>query len=166
MLELPEGNVVNANASGAKLSLILIVLDILSRNKTVNSLIVSSKIEYYRCVLADADAKTMYRTLNSLLNSSTGALPSCTSNESLSNNFANYFTEKVSKIRSELDGHCVLNNINNNTSLVKCTYNVCTNNSNVHMPSNNTECNRHDKCNVHVFNTFSPLDEIEVRKII
>ena len=58
------------------------------------------------------------RTLNSLLNSSTGALQSHTSNESLSNNFANYFTEKFSKIRSELD-HCVLN-VNNSTSLVKC----------------------------------------------
>ena len=85
----------------------------------------------------------MYRTLNSLLNSSTGALPSCTSNESLSNNFAYYFTEKVSKIRSELDDHCVLNNVNNSTSLVKCMYSVCTNNSNVNMLSTNTECNKH-----------------------
>ena len=89
-----------------------------------------SKTDFYKNTLTGADSKTMYQTLNALLNKSASILPSTSSNGTLSNNFAKYFSEKVDKIRSELDS-CV-------SSVNTCTYdndnkcdNVCTNNSNV-----------------------------------
>ena len=64
----------------------------LDQHATVNKLIKDSKIEYFRTTIDNADAKTMYTTLNTLLNSSVQKLPSCDSNVTLSNKFVHYFT--------------------------------------------------------------------------
>jgi hypothetical protein len=128
------------------------------QNKIVNDLIVMSKTEYYKNTLAEADSKTMYRTVNSLLNKSNAVLPSTSSNESLSNNFANFFSEKVDKIRSELDSS-ILN--------VSCKYNdkcndICNDNSQVQF-SKYTLCNNDQ---IDLYDVFTPVDEDEVRKIL
>ena len=77
----------------------------LEQCKVVNDLIVQSKTDHYKNVLVDADAKTMYRNLSCLFNSSTTILPSCSSNENLSHKFADYFDDKVMSIRYDLDNH-------------------------------------------------------------
>ena len=46
------------------------------------------------------DSKTMFRVVNGLLNNSNKVLPAHESAEVMSNNFAKYFQEKVSKIYS------------------------------------------------------------------
>ena len=63
----------------------------LEQSKVVNELIVQSKADHFKNVLVDADAKTMYRNLNGLLNRSSNTLPTRASNESLSNKFADFF---------------------------------------------------------------------------
>jgi hypothetical protein len=130
------------------------------QNKIVNELIVKSKSDHFKSALVDADAKNMYRTLNSLLNSSNRTLPSRISNETLSNNFATYFSEKVSKIRSELDNQCV-DSLTNISSCNTCYVSGDFNNVNyVELP----DCNVYN--NVDVFNSFSPVSETEMCKII
>jgi hypothetical protein len=57
-------------------------------NDTVNTLIIDRKTIYFRDTLENANAKTMYKTLNSLLNSSVQKLPSCDSSLVLSNTIA------------------------------------------------------------------------------
>ena len=64
--------------------------------------------------LENANAKTMYSTLNMLLNSTGKILPACSSNTVLSNQFACYFSDKVDNIRSELDEMGVTNELDNN----------------------------------------------------
>ena len=78
----------------------------------VNRMILDSKTEHFNVTLTNADAKTIHRTLNSLLNSSVPKFPVCASNSTLSNQFAQYFDSKVSKIRSELDSQCVVQSDN------------------------------------------------------
>ena len=66
----------------------------IEQNNIVSNMILRSKTEYYKNTLADVDSKTMYRTVNTLLNKTTAVQPSTSSNETLSNNFANYFSER------------------------------------------------------------------------
>ena len=106
----------------------------LDQHATVNKLIKDSKIEYFRATPIDnADAKTMYNTLNTLLNSSAQKLPSCDSNVTLSNKFVHYVTDKVCDIRSELDAQYTL----------QSKERVCSN-SNVLTSSRGTSLCNHD----------------------
>ena len=53
----------------------------IEQNNIVSNMILTSKTEYYKNTLADADSKTMYRTVNTLLNKTTAVQPSTSSNE-------------------------------------------------------------------------------------
>ena len=70
----------------------------------VNKLIFSAKETFYKTKLATADSKTMFRILNSLLNKGGKVLPVCDDYEKLSNSFADFFEDKISKLRQSLDG--------------------------------------------------------------
>ena len=72
-------------------------------NKEVVSCIVQSKETYFAGKLADADVKTVFQTVNSLLNNRTKHLPTHDNPEQLSNGFVNFFVKKITKIRDEMD---------------------------------------------------------------
>ncbi len=120
-----------------------------------------NKTSYFKDTLKNSNAKTMYSTLNMLLNSSVTKLPASNSNVSLSNQFADYFTDKVCNIRTELDEMC------NDSLNVTNVANDCDDNMlNVSVE----KCNIYDK---HDFNnsaqmlqSFDVVDETEVRNII
>ena len=121
----------------------------------VNKLIKDSKIEYFRDRLDSADAKTMYNTLNSLLNSSVQKLPSCNSNVALSNTFAQYFTNKVPNIRSELDDNIVCS--------ISSAITTC--NESIDTSVCNNDSYENSKC-TDVMHEFTIVNEEEVRKIM
>ncbi len=88
--------------------------------------------------------------------------PSSSSNEALSNRFADFFTDKIDKIRDELD------NPNSNDS------HYAQDNSNIQSGTGNSNYvqNEVNMCNTSVNNSantltnFTYVDEVEVRKII
>ena len=103
----------------------------------------------------------MYITLNLLLNSSVHKLPACTTNLALSNQFARYFSDKVSNIRSELDAPC------NDDEMTVCV-NSCDLSADVfnNAPKCNISCNNSTNNCSKVLDCFSAVTEEEVRKII
>jgi hypothetical protein len=76
----------------------------IEHNITVNSLIEKAKKSHYAEKFQGADdTKTMYKIVYSLLNSKCKILPGYESAEDMSNEFAMYFQNKVSKIYEDLD---------------------------------------------------------------
>lgn len=75
----------------------------MEKNIIVNTLIMGSKKSYFKDTLDNANTKTIYKTLTTLLNTNARKLPSCSSDRHLSNRFARHFTEKVADVRRELD---------------------------------------------------------------
>ena len=72
------------------------------QNKTVNSMIEESKKSYMQSKLQTSDTKSMFRTVNTLLNKNKTVLPSSDSPKALSNNFSLYFREKVDNVHKGL----------------------------------------------------------------
>ena len=107
MLMLLEELVASVSAHGAKLRVIIIVImkHILNseQSKCVNKLVQCAKESYYKDILETVDSRSMYSTLNTLLNKTASQLPDTDSAPDLCNSFARYFTQKVVKIRKELD---------------------------------------------------------------
>ena len=99
---------------------------------------------------------------NTSLNKTTAVQPSTSSNVTLSNNFANYFSEKVDKIRSELDSSVL--NVTSSISYDNCNdVCTCTNNSHVQCSKSYSPCNND---NNEMYNVFTPVDDAEVGKIL
>ena len=104
----------------------------------------------------------MYRTLDTLLNNSNKVLPTCVSDEALSNNFANFFTDKVSIIRAELDDESANVNMSSSNRIVHCdkssdsSDNMC--NNTIEIDGDINMCNR--------IANFRPVDTTEVQKVI
>ena len=69
-----------------------------------NKLIFSAKETFYKTKLATADSKTMFKILNSLFNKGGKVLPVCDDYIKFSNAFADFFQDKIVKIRQSLDG--------------------------------------------------------------
>lgn len=74
----------------------------LAQIHVVSNLIRKEKSSYYSEELSGADVKKVFHVLNSLLNRSPTVLPSDVSSSALPERFANFFEEKVIKIRSSL----------------------------------------------------------------
>ena len=72
------------------------------QNKVVNTMIDESKRLYMQSKLQTSDTKSMFRTVNNLLNNKTKILPAFDSAKTLSDNFALYFREKVEKVHKGL----------------------------------------------------------------
>ena len=75
----------------------------LEMKKNTDQVIEEAKASYYKTKLKDADSKTVYSTINALLNKNQKILPTGDSNTALSNKFARYFVEKIDTLRSSLD---------------------------------------------------------------
>ena len=74
--------------------------------KLVNKCIVDAKVAYYSGIIADnqLDPKKLFSTVNKLLHrQSEGRLPTSDNVSTLTTAFADYFTEKISLIRDDLD---------------------------------------------------------------
>jgi hypothetical protein len=70
----------------------------------VNQLIASAKTEYYKEKLDTSDTKSVFQTINSLLNAKNDRnLPTGFPLQTVCNNFAKFFSDKVIKIRKDLD---------------------------------------------------------------
>jgi hypothetical protein len=74
----------------------------IEQNKLVNSMINNSKQAYYKTKLDNADTKATFKIVNSLLNDSKKVLPIHDSDNELADDFASFFTDKVSNIHSKL----------------------------------------------------------------
>ena len=68
-----------------------------------NKAIEVAKVSYYKDKLQNASNKEVFRTVNTLLNKDTRVFPACNSNKELCDQFANFFHNKVAKIRRNLD---------------------------------------------------------------
>jgi hypothetical protein len=111
----------------------------------------------------------MYSTLNTLLNYSVQKLPACSSNATLSNQFAHYFSDKVSNIRSELDEQCVSqsNVCSVPSENIACSISKVSNISCASL--NGCNVSSVDKCNVNctqVLESFANVSDDEVKKLI
>ena len=62
-----------------------------------------AKENYYKEALIDANAKETFRTLGKILNQNVRAVPSFDTPEALINKFADFFNDKVEKIRLDID---------------------------------------------------------------
>ncbi|XP_038074801.1 uncharacterized protein LOC119742706 [Patiria miniata] len=71
--------------------------------KHVNCLIEAAKRAYFAKELKNADTKSMFRTVGTLLNKDSKPRPSSDSSQSLANDFINFFTDKISTIRNNLE---------------------------------------------------------------
>ncbi len=69
---------------------------------SLDKIIRSEKSVYYKDKLSSADNKTIFKTMNTLLNKSMPSLPSGLPMKDLSNNFSKYFTDKIVKIRHNI----------------------------------------------------------------
>jgi hypothetical protein len=74
----------------------------IAQNKVVNSMIDEAKVIHYKSKLESADTKSVFKLVKGLLNNNKKVLPDHTSAKQLSDDFANYFSEKVAKIHSDL----------------------------------------------------------------
>ncbi len=72
-------------------------------NRLVNQSIIKAKKCYYSDKLADANNKTVFKVVNSMLNNQDKSLPSFNDPQQLSNDFAHFFVNKICKIRDDLD---------------------------------------------------------------
>ncbi|XP_072016909.1 uncharacterized protein [Amphiura filiformis] len=76
----------------------------IDQKNLVNQLIESAKVDYYKDKLENSDTKGVFQTVNSLLNAKNDRrLPTGDSLQTVCTNLADYFTNKVVKIREELD---------------------------------------------------------------
>jgi hypothetical protein len=75
----------------------------IEQNKLTTKLIKTAKEQYYQDKLNSADCKTMFATLDKLLNKTTKQLPECSAMADMCNSFATFFNEKVTMIRRDLD---------------------------------------------------------------
>jgi len=71
--------------------------------KTVSSAIYSAKTEFYNDRLANCNSKEVFKTVNELLNKNKRILPDCASTTDLANQFSDFFTSKINKIRDQVD---------------------------------------------------------------
>ena len=78
----------------------------------VNDLIDKAKQDYYRGELEGADTKTVFKTVNKLLNKSAKTLPAHDSAKNLANEFATFFDDKVSKIYDGIESELMNSNLN------------------------------------------------------
>ena len=62
--------------------------------KNTDHVIEASKASYHKIKLKDADSKTLYSTINALLNKNQKILPSGDSNTALSSKYARYLWRK------------------------------------------------------------------------
>ena len=65
--------------------------------------ILEAKQQYYANKLANANTKMVFQTVNSLLNNQEKPLPAHNDPKDLGNKFAQFFKNKISKIREELE---------------------------------------------------------------
>ena len=65
--------------------------------------ILEAKQQYYANKLANANIKMVFQTVNSLLNNQEKPLPAHNDPKDLGNKFAQFFKNKISKIREELE---------------------------------------------------------------
>ena len=75
----------------------------MDQRRHVNRLIETAKRTYFATELQKADTKSIFRTVGSLFNTNTKPRPQCVSSQLLANDFVNFFTDKISKIRSNLE---------------------------------------------------------------
>ena len=77
---------------------------------------------YIKEQLHTADIKTVFRTVNGLLNNNNKTLPSHDSPQCLSDEFAHYFSDKVKKIYDGLEReHCNVDSSSiSNISIPRC----------------------------------------------
>ena len=71
--------------------------------KAVSTAINNAKADYYKDKLSDCDSKDMYKIVNELLCKNTRSLPNCNSSSDLANQFCSFFTDKIERIREEID---------------------------------------------------------------
>ena len=75
----------------------------IEQNRVVNKMIEEAKKEHVKQKLQSCtDSKSIYKVVNGLLNNSTSVLPAHECAETLSNDFAMFFQEKVNRIYSGL----------------------------------------------------------------
>ena len=65
----------------------------------VNIEIDKAKCTYYNDRLINANSKSIYATIHSLLGNALTSFPACKDNKKLANSFVQYFDGKISKIR-------------------------------------------------------------------
>ena len=73
------------------------------QNRLVNSMIQDSKKSYFHDKLSNADTKSTFKTVNTLLNNNNTILPNHDSLPNLCDEFATYFKEKVENIQEGLE---------------------------------------------------------------
>ena len=66
-------------------------------------LVQKEKSRYYTKQLSTADTKTVFKTVNTLLNRNVPALPYMDSSKDLSDRFSKYFADKIVNIRNIID---------------------------------------------------------------
>jgi hypothetical protein len=80
----------------------------LEQRREVVKMIEEAKKSYFKQKLSEATARETFQVVDDLLNpGSSRKLPSADSPQSLANDFMNYFTSKVLKIRADLDNTSV-----------------------------------------------------------
>ena len=107
---------------------------------SVNKLIHTAKETYYKHELESSDNKNMYVILNNLLHNNVKSLPACDSVSDLCNSFAQFFNNKVAKIRGDLV---------KNSDVVQDV-------------ANPSDVNH----NVVAFESFKPVDTEDIEKIV
>lgn len=103
-----------------------------------NKCLHDAKVEYHKSQIEDADSKSLFKVVKNLTQpKTTTVLPKHTSLQSMANDFANYFSEKIRLLRSSLD-------------------NTTDSNITVQIPE-------HNNCNMSTFQLVSPA---EIYKIV
>ena len=75
-------------------------------------MIFNAKSEFYQEKLSNFSTTDMYRTINELLNKNIKPLPDSCSSSDLAESFGNFFTQKIQKIRHEVDNSVTRCNCN------------------------------------------------------
>ena len=89
----------------------------------VIDMITKAKEKYYMEALSDTQPKDMFRVVGTLLSKQETVLPNISDSVELSNKFANFFSEKVRKLRTGLDETDCGTLCNQDTRYVSC--NLC-----------------------------------------
>ena len=84
--------------------------------KTVSVVINCAKTEFYNDKLSNCDSKDMFKIVNELLNKNNRSLPDCDSSKDLANQFCNFFTNKIEKIRGEVDNVVLSESVSHNVT--------------------------------------------------
>ena len=110
----------------------------------LDKLIRSEKSLYYNEKLCSADNKTVFKTVNMLLNKGAASLPSGQSMHDLSNNFSKFFNDKIVKIRQKITS-TNMNHASQAGPLGQCM---------------------NDASSVSQLSSFSLTDEDEIRRLV